>query len=64
MSVANDGDRFDKIIYKHYKDLSVLENVMQFNSHLLGKLILSAGDKVYLPPINKKIKVNFGKALW
>jgi len=62
--IANDGDRLDKIVYKNYKDITVLENVMQFNNHLLGKLVLSAGDKVYLPTINKKAKVNTGKALW
>jgi len=62
--IANDGDRLDKIVYLHYKDINMLENIMQFNMHLLDKLILSAGDKVYLPPINKNIRLHKSRALW
>ena len=62
--VANDGDRLDKIIYDNYKKLDVFKSVMDVNKHIYGKTILAAGDIVYLPTIENKIKVKELKSLW
>jgi len=37
---------------------------MDVNKHIYGKTILAAGDIVYLPTIENKIKVKELKSLW
>lgn len=58
---AKDGDRLDKIVYKHYGNLRVFERVLELNANL--KEHLKSGDIVKLPEIEKEpiIKEN---ALW
>ena len=62
--IAKRGDRLDQIIYKEYGSLNqeIINSVMTTNKHLLTKIELEGGDKVYLP--NIKIKEQKGKYLW
>lgn len=60
--LAKKGERLDQIVYAHYKSLEQFEKVLDCNKHLLCKLILNAGDKVYLPIIQFVEKET--KRLW
>ncbi len=61
---AKKGERLDQIIYKEYGSLEqeIVNKVLSSNKHLLTKIELAAGDKVYLP--NIQIKKPKGKYLW
>ncbi|PPB51490.1 tail protein X [Campylobacter hyointestinalis] len=50
--IANDGERLDTIVYKHYGTLENFAEILAFNSHL--NAILKVGDKVFLPEIKTK----------
>ena len=63
-TIATQGDRLDQIIYAHYGTLSVMNEVMMSNSHLMSKPILADGDKVYLPDIVKADQPETGVSLW
>lgn len=63
-AVATDGDRLDQIIFAHYGTLSVMNEVMMSNAHLLKKVILESGDKVYLPEIDTSTPDKMGVSLW
>jgi len=63
-TVAATGDRLDQIIYAHYGTLDVMNEVMMSNAHLMGKPILDAGDKVYLPDIDLPEPTETGVSLW
>jgi len=53
-------DRLDKIVFNHYGDLSLFDDVVSANPHLTSS-VLVVGDKVYLPVIKvKKIE----ETLW
>jgi len=62
--IAKKGQRLDQIIYKEYGSLNqeIINSVMSANKHLLAKIELEGGDKVYLP--NIEIKEPKGKHLW
>ncbi|MFV0481360.1 MAG: tail protein X [Campylobacteraceae bacterium] len=51
---AKDGDRLDKIVYKHYGTPEIFSQVLVYNTKL--DAILKAGDKVYLPTITIEAK--------
>lgn len=61
--IVTEPQRLDTIVYKHYKTLDVYETVLEINTKLLGKYILSVGDKVLLPSIEITKKQEDG-ALW
>lgn len=63
-TIATTGDRLDQIIYEYYGTLDVMNEVMMSNVHLLGKVILDNGDKVYLPDIVKTNQLETGVSLW
>ncbi len=63
-TVATQGDRLDQIIYTVYKTLSVMNEVMINNSHLMNKPILDDGDIVYLPDIAISLQPVQGVSLW
>ena len=46
-------DRLDKIVFKHYGDLSMFDDVVNANPHLTNT-ILAVDDDVYLPAITIK----------
>lgn len=50
--IANDGERLDTIVYKHYGTLENFAEILAFNSHL--NAVLKVGDKVFLPEIKTK----------
>lgn len=58
---ALDGDRLDKIVYKHYGHLKFFEQVLKINHKLAP--ILKAGDIVYLPEF-KDVNIMKENALW
>ena len=62
--IAKKGQRLDQIIYKEYGSLNqeIINCVISANKHLLTKIELEGGDKVYLP--NIEIKEPKGKYLW
>ncbi len=63
---AADGDRLDTIVFKYYGSIEayIMESVMDANPHLLDKIVLSAGDIVYLPEIETGPTETTTKALW
>ena len=61
--VVTEPKRLDTIIYNHYNTLTVLEAVLEVNTHLLNKYILEIGDKVLLPKFKINKEVEDG-ALW
>lgn len=63
-TVATQGDRLDQIIYTVYKTLSVMNEVMINNSHLMNKPILDDSDIVYLPDIMISAQHTQGVSLW
>lgn len=46
---AMQNDRLDTIVYTYYGTLEPLNMVMLSNAHLMSKVLLDDGDKVYLP---------------
>ncbi len=62
--IAKDDERLDQIIAKHYGDVENAREVLEANQHLVGKLVLGSGDKVFLPKIKEPVKTEAGKALW
>lgn len=58
---AMDGERLDIIVFRHYRNLSVFEKVLEINAKC--EPILKAGEAVILPEIKDEpiIKEN---ALW
>ena len=66
------GDRIDLIVLKHYKDKSMLKDVVDANPHLAKQpLSLKAGLEITLPDVqvsekNKKDKkkLKAGDELW
>jgi phage tail protein X len=63
-TIATQGDRLDQIIMAFYKTLTVMNEVMMSNSHLMNKPILDDGDKVYLPDIVAPTPTETGVSLW
>ena len=62
---AQDGDRLDKIVFKHYGTLKVFDKVLEVNTHLVTKAILEDNDKVNLPIIEiQKATTKEVKSLW
>lgn len=47
--IATQNDRLDTIVYTYYGTLAPLNMVMLANAHLMSKVLLDDGDKVYLP---------------
>lgn len=62
--VATQGDRLDQIIMAFYKTLSVMNEVMIVNVHLMNKPVLDMGDIVYLPDILVPVQPKTGVSLW
>lgn len=62
--IQKDNTRLDQVVLEHYGTLSVLEKVLEQNSHIADKVMLSTGDIVYLPEIEIKTNVSTSKALW
>lgn len=50
------SQRFDQAVYSIYRDLSCFEDVLSLNEHLQHKIMLNAGDIIYLPDIPEKEK--------
>lgn len=63
---ASKGERVDQIIFKEYGTLESIGIVLEVNTHLLRKVELEAGDRVYLPDLQKEAqeRTKKGKALW
>lgn len=63
--VAQAGDRLDQIAYKEYGTLTIFDKVMEANTHLATKPVLSDGDIVNIPVIEiKKETTKEVKSLW
>ena len=56
--------RLDQVVFLHYNNLLNLDDVISKNEHLIGKLILEAGDKVLLPEYKTETKTIKTKTLW
>jgi len=63
-TIATQGDRLDQIIMAFYKTLSVMNEVMIINIHLMNKPVLDRGDVVYLPDIVAPAPTETGVSLW
>lgn len=63
--IAQNGDRLDQIVYKQYKTLSVIDKVLEANTHLKNKVILEDGDVINIPVITiAKETIKKVKTLW
>lgn len=63
--IAQNGDRLDQIVYKQYKTLSVMDKVLEANTHLKNKVILVDGDVINIPVITiAKETIKKVKTLW
>lgn len=62
---AQKGDRLDQIVYKEYGTLTIFDKVLEANTHLATKPILSDGDVVNIPVIKiKRQTTKEVKSLW
>jgi phage tail protein X len=61
--IANDGDRLDTIVFRHYETLEPFSIVLLANPHLHKKTVLQSGDVVYLPDWQPP-KQKEAKSLW
>lgn len=63
---ASKGERLDQIVFREYGTLEAIGVVLEANTHLLHKIELDAGDRVYLPDLQKESqeRIKKGKALW
>lgn len=57
--VQIDDERLDEIVFKHYKDLSLIDEVLAENKKV--PVFFKHGDVVNLPEIKEKVKEN---VLW
>lgn len=63
--IAQNGDRLDQIVYEQYKTLSVIDKVLEANTHLKNKVILEDGDVINIPVITiAKETIKKVKTLW
>lgn len=63
--IAQNGDRLDQIVYEKYKTLSVMDKVLEANTHLKNKVILEDGDVINIPVITiAKETIKKVKTLW
>lgn len=63
--IAQNGDRLDQIVYEQYKTLSVMNKVLEANTHLKNKVILVDGDVINIPVITiAKETIKKVKTLW
>jgi len=63
--IAQKGDRLDQIVYKEYGTLTIFDKVLEANTHLATKPILSDGDVVNIPVIQiKRQTTKEVKSLW
>ncbi|MFY4767449.1 tail protein X [Aliarcobacter butzleri] len=63
--IAQNGDRLDQIVYEQYKTLSVMDKVLEANTHLKNKVILVDGDVINIPVITiAKETIKKVKTLW
>ena len=51
--IASDGDRWDSLSYQYYGDATAYEQIITANRHLPITAMLTAGQIVFIPIINK-----------
>ncbi|RYA23884.1 phage tail protein [Malaciobacter halophilus] len=63
--IAQEGDRLDQIVFRHYKTLIVFEKVVEANPSLKNRTILKDDEVINLPVITiEKTKTKEVKSLW
>lgn len=62
--ITKDGDRWDLIAYKYYKNPSMYEEIIKANPNVPIEPILSAGINLKIPVLEENTTIKFDLPPW
>ena len=62
--ITKDGDRWDLIAYKYYKNPTMYEEIIKANPNVPIEPILTAGINLKIPVLEESTTINFDLPPW